>query len=146
MPVPGRPALWTVGDIGSLLGFVATDDRVLTAVALIERMWTSFETNPQWFRDIRSTGTISRIAAESRRYVSGALLRTYGPQRATAASRYARHKIDVVPIRDPVTGTDHMVQVGSNYFWLDDRGFLVGTEKPLDPDPLWLRDLVNVAP
>ena len=39
-----------------------------------------------------------------------------------------------------------MVQVGSNYYWLDERGVLVGTEKPVDPDPLWLREILNATP
>jgi len=144
----GRGTLWTLGDLGTLRGFIATQERLATATAVFERMWTSFESNPQWFRDnTRAIGAHARIAAEAGRHVAATIDRTYAPAvRATAYARYSRHGTDVVPLRDPLTQHDHMVQVGANYFWIDDRGFLVGARDAPEPDPLWIRDILNLAP
>jgi hypothetical protein len=145
--VPGRDMLWSVGDLGSLQGFIATDERIPTAVSVIGRMWTSFETNPQWFRDnLSAIGATSAVTAQARRHVAATIEAMFGPPRASAAARYARYKVDVVPIRDPQSGIDHMVQVGSNYYWLNDRGGLVGSGAPADADPLWIREILRAAP
>jgi hypothetical protein len=145
--VPGRDPLWSVGDLGSLQGFIAVEDRIATAVAVIGRMGTSFETNPQWFRDnLRAIGAISQVTAQARQHVAATIEATFGPPRANAAARYARYKVDVVPIRDPQSETDHMVQVGSNYYWLDERGALIGSGGPGDADPLWIREILRAAP
>ena len=91
------------------------------------RLWTSFETNPQWFRDnLRSRG---RNLTDHGAGTSACRPRDRNdvrPAACEAAAGYARYKADVVPIRDPQTETDHIVQVGSNYYWLDERGVLVG--------------------
>jgi hypothetical protein len=145
--VPGRDVLWSIGDLGSLRGFIATDERIPTAVAVIGRLWTSFESNPQWFRDnLRAIGAISQVTAQTGRHVAGAIETSFGSRRATALARYARHKVDVVSIRDPQSETDHMVQVGSNYYWLDEHGALVGSGAAGDADPFWIRDILRATP
>jgi len=145
--VPGRDALWSIGDLGSLRGFIATNERIPTAVAVIGRLWTSFETNPQWFRDnLRAIGAISQVTAQTGQHVTSAIETSFGARRAAALARYARYKVDVVPIRDPESETDHIVQVGSNYFWLDERGALIGSGAAGDADPLWIRDILRATP
>jgi hypothetical protein len=38
------------------------------------------------------------------------------------------------------------VQVGSNYYWMGARGFVLGTREHFNPDPLWFRDILTIKP
>lgn len=142
--------LWFTGDLGSLQGFVATEDRISTAVALMERMRTSFELNPQWYRDnTRTIEMMARQADETHRHVGSAVAEAYArgqPPDMSIYQRLAYYKKDVVPFNDPNSGRTYQGQVGSNYYWIAERGRIVGTATSFNPDPLWFREMLLVKP
>jgi hypothetical protein len=144
----GGGAMWFSGDLGSLLGFIAADDQIPTTIAALERMRTSFEINPQWFSaNARTVDAVSRITAETNKYVSDIITKSYASTQATYASvfdRYAHYQRDVADIVDPQTQQAYQVQTGSNYYWIDDRGNIVGTDTHFNPDPLWFREMLLV--
>jgi len=49
----------------------------------------------------------------------------------------------VVDVGDPQTQQRYQVQGGSNYYWIDDRGSIVGTNTQFNPDPLWFREMLT---
>ncbi|MGH6770129.1 MAG: hypothetical protein ACRECO_14025 [Xanthobacteraceae bacterium] len=147
---PGSDDMWVVGDLGTLQGFVAAEDRVSTAIAVMDRMRTSFEVNPQWFRDnARSVEALSRMATQASDHVATAIVRTFANGQARAVSiydRYVDYRRDVVPFKSPQGAKVEPVQVGSNYYWMGTRGFVLGTSEHFNPDPLWFRELVTIKP
>jgi hypothetical protein len=147
--LPGGRAMWVVGDFGTLQGFVAHEDRMATAVAVMNRMRTSFEVNPQWFRDnARTVEAMSRMATLAGRHVAAAIAQSY-PNTATQSSipdRYAHYRRDVAAFTDPRTKKSEPVQIGANYYWMGERGVIAGTGTYFIPDPLWFRKMLAIEP
>jgi hypothetical protein len=143
-------AVWFTGDFGSLQGFVAVEDRIPTAIAVMERMRTSFEITPQWYRDnTRTVEAMARQAGETGRHVSAAVSKAFAnaqPPYTSIHERFAYYKNDVVPLTDPKSGQSYRAQVGSNYYWIAERGQIVGTTTSFNPDPLWFREMLAVRP
>lgn len=148
--VQGGTATWFTGDIASLGGFVAAEDQVETAVAVANRMRESFEINPQWFStQQRTTAEVSRITSETHRYISNLISETYASRQRSydrIFERYSRYQRGVEPMIDPVTQQRYEVQTGSNYYWIDPRGVIVGTNTHFNPDPNWFREMLRAAP
>lgn len=146
----GGGAMWFAGGLGSLLGFIAAEDQVATVAAIIERMRNSYEVNPQWFgANARIVDAVSRITTETNRYISDVITRSYASTQAAYASifdRYSHYQRDVVDLTDPQSRTSYQVQAGSNYYWIDDRGDVVGTNAHFNPDPLWFREMLTLKP
>jgi hypothetical protein len=146
----GGNAIWFAGDYGNLQGFIAAEDRIPTAAAVMERMRTSFELNPQWYRDnTRTVEAIARQAGEANRHVSATVAKSHADTQTPYTSiyeRFAYYKNDVVPFRDPQTEHVYQAQVGPNYYWIADRGLIVGTATSFNPDPLWFREMLMVKP
>jgi hypothetical protein len=146
----GGNAIWFAGDLGSLQGFIAAEDRIPTAVAVMDRMRTSFEINPQWYRDnTRAIEATLRMAGDANRHASAAISRSFAntqPPYTSIYERFAYYKHDVVPFRYPQTERIYPAQAGPNYYWIADRGLIVGTTTSFNPDPLWFRDVLAVKP
>jgi hypothetical protein len=146
----GGNSLWFAGDFGSLQGFMAAEERIPTAVAVMERMRTSFELVPQWYRDnSRMVEATLRLAAEANRHVSTTIAQTYAHTRPPYGSineRFIHYNHDVVPFRDPQSGRSYRVQVGMNYYWIAERGVIYGAATSFNPDPLWFREMLMVKP
>jgi hypothetical protein len=151
VPPNGR-SMWIAGDFGSLQGIIAAEGRIPTAIAVMNRMRTSFETNPQWFRDnARAVESIARVATETGAHVADAVATAFGNDEVVADrsiyNRYAENRQrDVVPFKAPQETAGRSVQVGSNYYWIGERGLIFGTNTYFNPDPLWFRTMLTVSP
>jgi hypothetical protein len=147
---PGSDDMWIVGDLGTLQGFVAAEDRVSTAMAVMDRMRTSFEVNPQWFRDnARSVEALARMTILANDHVAAAIGKIFAngqPRAVSIYDRFVDYRRDVVPLKSPQNAKVEPVQVGSNYYWMGARGFVLGTREHFNPDPLWFRDILTIKP
>jgi hypothetical protein len=146
----GGGAMWFAGDVGSLLGFIAAEDQLATAVEVVKRMQQSFAVDPQWYAGQHATiEAVRRITAETNKYISNIITQSYASRQATYDSifdRYAHYQRDVVTLSDPQIPQNYQVQAGSNYYWIDDRGLIVGTNTNFNPDPLWFREMLIIKP
>ena len=132
------------------LGFIAAEDQLATAVEVVKRMQQSFTVNPQWYASQHATiEAVRRITAETNKYISNIITQSYASRQATYDSifdRYAHYQRDVVTLSDPQIPQNYQVQAGSNYYWIDDRGMIIGTNTQFNPDPLWFREMLIVKP
>ncbi|MCC7347971.1 MAG: hypothetical protein IT538_11290 [Variibacter sp.] len=142
------PSMWFTGDIASLGGFLAAQDKVDTAIEVMKHMRESFAINPQWARaQQRTTAEFSRITTETNRYISDLISKTYASRQASydrIFERYSRYQRGVVHVDDPQTRQRYEVQAGSNYYWIGPNGRIVGTDSYFNPDPLWFREMLMV--
>jgi hypothetical protein len=147
---PGSDDMWVVGDLGTLQGLIATEDRIPTAIAVMDRLRTSFEVNPQWYRDnARSVEALSRMAILASDHVAAATVKIFGngqPRSDSIYDRFVDYRRDVVPFKAPHDAKIEPIQVGSNYYWMGARGFVLGTREHFNPDPLWFRDFLMIKP
>jgi hypothetical protein len=144
----GGGAMWFAGDLANLLGFIAAEDQLATAVEVVKRMQQSFTVNPQWYASQHATiEAVRRITAETNKYISNIITQSYASRQATYDSifdRYAHYQRDVVTLNDPQIPQNYQVQAGSNYYWIDDRGLIIGTNTQFNPDPLWFREMLTI--
>jgi hypothetical protein len=90
-----------------------------------------------------------RLAGEANQHVSSTIAKSYAntqPPYRSIHERFAYYKNDVVPFRDVQTGRSYQVQVGANYYWIAERGLIVGTATSFNPDLLWFREMLMVKP
>jgi len=148
--VQGGLSMWWAGDMGGLLVFIASEDQLATAHRVVERMRASLQVDPQWFAaQQQTTMAVSRITTQVNDYVSNLISQSYADKWKTYDSifdRYSHYQRDVQDLIDPQTQQGYQVQAGSNYYWIDDKGHIVGTDSDFNPDPLWFRDMLRIEP
>jgi hypothetical protein len=146
----GSVSMWWAGDIGGLLAFIATEDQLATAHEVVDHMRATFQVDQQWFAaQQQTTMAVSRITTQVNDYVSNLISQSYADKWKTYDSifdRYSHYQRDVQDLVDPQTQQGYQVQAGSNYYWIDDRGHIVGTDSGFNPDPLWFREMLRIEP
>jgi hypothetical protein len=144
----GAGGTWFVGGIGALKLFFATEEELPTMAQVIQHMTATSHVNGDWVRIQQgTTAAVSRITAQTNDYISRIITEGYAARQRTYDSifaRYSRHMRDVERVRDPQSHRDYDVQAGSNYYWIDAQGRIVGTDTPYNPDPLWFDQMLRV--
>ncbi|MCC7275769.1 MAG: hypothetical protein IT561_24070 [Alphaproteobacteria bacterium] len=137
-------------NVTSIIGFVAREDRVGEAVAVLTHMLAAAEVNPQWVaRQQGTTAEVSRITADTNRYVSSIISRSYADRSARmdrVFERGSQARRGVVQLQDPQTGQRYEVEAGSDYHWITDSGVIAGTNTHANPDGLWFREMLRIEP
>ncbi|MGE0715679.1 MAG: hypothetical protein AB7P02_09560 [Alphaproteobacteria bacterium] len=140
-------ATWNVT---AIIGFVAPEDRVGEAAAVLTHMLTSAEINPAWVgAQQRTTAETVRIVTETNRYVSNIISQSYADrsQRMDRVfERGSQARRGVVQLEDPATGQRYEVEAGSNYHWITDQGLIAGTNSHFNPNGLWFREMLRIEP
>ena len=121
-----------------LTGYLSKPEKASMAEAINRHMAGSFRWNPEW------EAMEARIAGDAARAVSGTANQIAD---MAAHSQRARNAIDdeiarrrsnatlgVVDVADPETGRRMTVESGSNYYWVDPRGVIVGTNTDTCPN------------
>ena len=144
-------AMWYAGDLSNQFGFIAAEDQVDTAIEVVKRMQQSYGVNPQWFDAQHNTiEAVRKITEETNRYISNVITQSY-------ASRQATYELDLRsvfkvsarrgrPRRSADAAELSRCRRGSNYYWIDDRGLIVGTNTQFNPDPLWFWEMLTLEP
>jgi len=125
----GGGGTWTVE---YLYGFAAPRERAAEAQAVLGRMIATVRVNPEWVRMQQGlTGAVADIVSKTGSFVGEQISRSYW-NRQESQDRVARERsrtiLGVEDLRDAETGEDHRVESGSNYYWIDHRGTIVGTD------------------
>lgn len=122
-----------------LYGYVAVREKSATAEQILSHMLSTYADNPQWMAMQQNvTAATSRIVAETQEQVSRMISDTfaYKNQVSDEISRRRENAIlGTVDVIDPGSGRTIKVENSSNYYWLDNRGAIVGTQT--DTKPGW---------
>ncbi len=117
------------------------------AQEILEHMVQTFAVNPQWAAMQQNiTANTSKIVAETQQQVSSLISDSYWRRQGTMdeiSRRRSNAILGVEDVADPVTGRELKVESGSNYYWVDQRGTIVGTQTNTVPT-LDFRELIRL--
>ena len=115
-----------------LLGYVAAREKTALAQRVMERIVASIAINPDWARrQQQTTMDTSRIVSETSAAMSKVSSDTYWSRQRSndeISRRRSNATLGLEDVVDPGTGRQIKVESGSNYYWIDARGTIVGTE------------------
>jgi hypothetical protein len=127
----------------------APSQRYGEAVAALRRLADSFRIDADWARRQSETTTrqaaiISQMGDDIRDTLTSGY---WERQRVLDAlgERRSRATLEVEDVTDQATGATYRVESGSNYYWIDPRGTIVGTNTDTRPD-VDFRELVELRP
>jgi hypothetical protein len=115
-----------------LLGYVAAREKAALAQQVMQRIVASIAINPEWAsRQQQTTMDTSHIVAQTNAAISKLSSDTYWSRQQSndeLSRRRSNATLGVEDVMDPSTGRQIKVESGSNYYWIDARGAIVGTE------------------
>jgi hypothetical protein len=120
--------LWYAKD---LLGYLAPPASIAEAQAVLSHTYKSVQINPQWVaRQQQTTMQVSQIAAQTQQHISDSIASSYW-NKVNSNDETSRKRengiLGVVDVVDPVTGEQKRIENSSNYYWIDNRGVIAGT-------------------
>lgn len=120
-----------------LYGYVAAREHAGQAQRILSHMLASYRDNPQWVAmQGNITASTSRIVAETQQYVSKIISDTFDYKNRVDDEISRRREnaiLGTVDVLDPGTGRQYKVENSANYYWLDNRGVIVGTQTATSP-------------
>jgi hypothetical protein len=126
----------------------APADRYEEARAALLHLAATFAIDPGWAQgQARLTAEQSRIIADMGEAVSDTISQGYEGRQAVLDEldrRRSNATLGVEDVVDEATGRPLKVKSGSDYYWIDPRGVVVGTETQTRPD-LDFRELVRLG-
>jgi len=130
-----------------LFGYVATEARAALAQSALDHMLKSVQVNPQWAAMQQNiTANTSAIVSRTHNEISNIISSTYW-NRQGVMDELSRRRSNVIlgveDVIDPVTGREMKVESGSNYYWIDHRGTIVGTDTHTLPN-LDFREMIRL--
>lgn len=112
--------------------YIAAEPKAALAQEVLHHMITSYESNPQWVAMQQNiTMESARIQHETSEKISKTISDSYWKRQASndeISRRRSNATLGLTDVTDPQTGQEMKVYSGSNYYWLDDRGTVVGTD------------------
>jgi hypothetical protein len=98
----------------------------------------SFQWNVQWqIAQVGIAGAASRAVSGASNDIADMVARSQQKRNAIddeIARRRSNATLGVVDVADPETGRRMSVESGSNYYWVDQRGVIVGTNTDTRPN------------
>lgn len=130
-----QPMLWGVKQH---VAYVAPAGEEATAELLIARLYASFAYDTAWYsQQLGLQAGLSEIVTNAGREMSEIISRGYeGRQEVYDAlsQRRSDATLGVERVEDSITGRTYEVESGSSYYWIDDRGTIVGTDVATAPN------------
>jgi hypothetical protein len=140
----GPMSLWKVDD---LVGYMAPPQGAALAEEIMKHIAETWQWNPQWaMMQLRNAGTTSEIISGTANQIADEAARRQRARDAVddeMARRRSNATLGIVDVVDPRTGRRTTVESGSNYYWIDQRGAIVGTDTDTRPN-LDFRALVQL--
>ena len=130
-----------------LFGFLAPEGKAATAQEVMGHILQTVQINPQWMAMQQGiTANTSQIVSRTSNAISETISSSYWSRQQTMdeiSRRRSNATLGVVDVVDPTTGREMKVENSSNYYWIDHRGAIVGTETYTRPN-LDFRELVQL--
>ncbi len=122
-------AIWNVEH---LYCFLAAEGKAGAAQNVLPHVLQTLRINPQWMAMQQGlTANVSQIVSRTSNAISQSISSSYWSTQKTGdeISRRRSNAIrGVVDVADPATGREIQVENSSNYYWVDPRGAIVGTQ------------------
>jgi hypothetical protein len=123
--------------VNGLTGYSAPPDKVSMAEAIHQHMAGSLQWNVQWrMAQVGVAGEASRAVSGASNDIANMVARSQRARDAIddeLARRRSNATLGVVEVADPQTGRRMTVESGSNYYWIDQRGVIAGTNTDTRP-------------
>jgi len=121
-----------------LCGFLAPAARAAEAQSVLHHIIGSIQINPQWAAMQQGiAANTSRIVARTSEAVSNIINETYWNRQGVMDEMDRRRSnaiLGVEDVIDPATGRQIKIESGSEYYWIDHRGTIVGTQTDTRPN------------
>lgn len=142
MGMPG--GIWNVE---YLFGYLAPEGKTGTAQDVLGHILQTVQINPQWLAMQQNVAAnTSQIVSQTQAAISQTISSSYWSRQQTLdelSRRRSNATLGVLDVVDPATGREIKVENSSNYYWIDHRGTIVGTETHTRPN-LDFRELVQL--
>lgn len=121
-----------------LAGYLAAESKAPQARAVLDHILHSIQLNPQWVAMQQGlTANTSRIVSQTHAEISNIITGAY-ERRQEVMDELSRRRSNVIlgqeDVIDPQTGRQIKVESGSEYYWIDHRGTIVGTDTDVRPN------------
>ncbi len=130
-----------------LFGFLAAAPRVAEAQSVLHHVIGSIQINPQWAATQQGiAANTSRIVSRTQQEISKTISDTYWNRQGVMdelSRRRSNATLGVEDVLDPASGRQIKIESGSDYYWIDHRGAIVGTQTDTRPN-LDFRQLVRL--
>jgi hypothetical protein len=130
-----------------LYGYLAASDKVAQAQSALEHMVKTFQLNPQWVGMQQNiTADTSRIVSKTHEEISNIISNSYWNRQGVMdelSRRRSNAILGVEDVIDPVSGREFKIESGSNYYWIDHREMIVGTDTYTRPT-IDFRELIRL--
>ena len=137
-------ALWNVN---ILYGFLAPAEKRASTQSILEHMLSTLQQNPQWAAMQQNvTANTSQIVSRTNQEISKIISDSYWNRQGVMdelSRRRSNATLGVEDVVDHTTGREIKVESGSNYYWIDQHGTIVGTQTDTRPN-LDFRELVRL--
>ena len=136
-----------IWNVEHLFGYLAASGKAAQAQTVLERMVQSVAVNPQWAAMQQGvTANTSQIVSRTNREISNIITGSYWKRQGVMdelSRRRSNATLGVEDVVDQTTGRQIKVESGSNYYWIDQRGTIVGTQTDTRPN-LDFRELTRL--
>ncbi|HEV2491018.1 MAG TPA: hypothetical protein VGT03_14525 [Candidatus Acidoferrales bacterium] len=159
LPFPGQASLWYVY---RLYGYVAPPEREKEAEAVYQQALRSWHINPEWqaqeqqlanqavqqdnARSQQIRARAMQAIQDDQRHVSDTIVKGY-EERSKIYDEISRRRenaiLGEVDVIDPESGTRYKVDNFSDYHWMNNEQYMVGTSTHTSPGPDW-RELITL--
>jgi hypothetical protein len=121
-----------IWNVEYLYGFLASKDHAPRANKILGHIVDSSQLNPEWLRMQQGiAANVSAITTKTNQEISELITSSYWQQQQTydeLSRRRSNATLGVHDVVDPTTGQEYKVESGSNYYWVDQRGTIIGTD------------------
>jgi hypothetical protein len=115
-----------------LYGYLAASGKTTQAQSALEHMLKTIQLNPQWVAMQQNiTANTSQIVSQTHEAISNIISSSYWNRQGVMdelSRRRSNATLGVEDVIDPTTGREFKVESGSNYYWIDHREMIVGTD------------------
>lgn len=126
-----------IWNVEHLIGFLAAENSVPVAQEVMAHILSSSQLNPRWVAMQQNlTGSVADIVAKTQAELSRLSTDSYWARHANDSEMSRKRSnatLGVVDVDDPLTGRSFQVESGSNYYWVDPKGRIAGTQTDTIP-------------
>jgi hypothetical protein len=159
VPFPGQASLWYVY---RLYGYIAPPDRQKEAAAVYQQAIQSWHINPEWqareqqianaavqqdnARSQQIRARAMQAIQDDQRHISDTIVKGH-EERSRVYDEISRRRenaiLGTVDVVDPESGARYKVDNYSDYHWMNNQQYMLGTSTHTSPGPDW-RELVTL--
>ena len=136
-----------IWNVEHLFGYIARESKEILAESVLAHILKTFQMSQQWHSVQQNiTANTSEIVTRTQSEVSRIISDSYW-NRQRSQDEIGRRRSNAIlgleDVVDPLTGDEMQIESGSNYYWVDHRGTIIGTETDTTPS-IDFRELVRL--